>query len=124
MVLPQLLWLSPLQVPLVKTIWAWLLGIGTLVGAFLIWRSKKNDVDTLRAALEVQKLRERVAQDKAVVDELLLEADKHAEAIAVAKADIRKAQERAVWLGSPAGYSELKGMSDAEVARSFTDLGF
>jgi hypothetical protein len=104
--------------------WSWILGLGTLAGAFLIWRSKKNDIDTLKAALEVQKLREHVARDKAIVDELLLEADKHADAIAVARGDIRNAQERAIWLGSPAGYNELKGMSDADVARSFTELGF
>lgn len=104
--------------------WSWILGLGTLVGAFLIWRSKRNDVDTLKAAFEVQKIRERVAKDKAIVDELMLEADQHAEAIEAARVDIRKAQERAVWLGSPAGYAELKAMNDEEVAAAFTQLGF
>jgi len=107
-----------------KLPWGWFLGIGTLIGAFYIWRSKRNEVATLQNAIEVQKLRERIARDGALVAELMQNANAHADVIDLFQKDIRASQERAVELGSRAALDKLRTMTDDEVSAAFTSLGF
>lgn len=105
-----------------KTVLSWALGIATLVGAIAIWWSKKNQISSLRDALEVQRLRQDAARAQAEVDELMQTADVAGAERAVLEAEIRDAQARAVAIAT--GQEGLEKLTSAEIAQAFTEAGF
>lgn len=104
-----------------KTFFGWLIGIGTLVGAVAIWWSRRNQVEGFREALEVQKLKQAIAQDAAKVEELKGQGDAARKEREQLEVDIAESKARATELLTA---TSLEGMSDVEVARALSDAGF
>jgi hypothetical protein len=94
--------------------------IGTFVGAFLMVRSKKNQIGQLSEALEVQRIKAAVARDEAKAEALTERADEHAEEREVLRAQIAASKRRAAEL---AHAKSLEGKSDEEIAKLFSDAG-
>lgn len=94
--------------------------IGALVGAVVMVRSKKNQIATLKDALEVQRIQASVAHDEAKADLLTEQADVHAEEVKVLQSQITASKRRAAEL---AHGTDLQGKSDAEIAKLFSDAG-
>lgn len=105
-----------------KTFLAWLLGLGTLAGAIAIWFSRRNPIDNLKDALEVQKLKEQVAQDTAKVEELKGKGDAAALERRILEGEIAESKRAALLIASESP-TKIYEMSDAEIAKSFTDAG-
>ncbi len=101
-------------------VFGWLLGIGTLFGAFYLWLSKRNDISSLKTALEVQKTREVVARREAELDEQLANAAVSQQQIDNLHADIAALKASAVELATG---KDLGSKSDQEIAQIFTDSG-
>lgn len=95
--------------------------VGAIVGAVLMVRSKKNQVATLKDALEVQRIQATVARDEAQAELLTEQADVHAEEVKALQSQIAASKRRAAEL---AHGTDLRGKSDAEIAKLFTDAGF
>jgi hypothetical protein len=94
--------------------------VGTVVGAVLMVRSKKNQIDRLSDALEVQRIRANVAGNEAKAEALTAQADHSAQEVAAIRTDIAASKRRAAEL---AHATNLEGKTDAEVAKLFSDAG-
>jgi hypothetical protein len=105
-----------------KQFWLWILGLGTLAGAVLIWLSRKNQVDRFSDALEVQKLKQQIASDLAKAEELKGQGDAARLEREKLEIDIDESK-RAVLVIASESPTRAYEMSNAEVARAFTDLG-
>lgn len=95
--------------------------IGALVGAVLMVRSKKNQVATLKDALEVQRIQAAVAHDEAQAELLTEQAGVHAEEVKALQSQIVASKRRAAEL---AHGTDLAGKSDDEIVQLFNDAGF
>lgn len=94
--------------------------VGTLIGAVLMVRSKKNQISTLKDALEVQRIKTTVVRDEAQAELLTEQADVHAEEVKALQAQIGASKRRAAEL---AHATDLQGKTDAEIAKLFSDAG-
>lgn len=94
---------------------------GTLIGAVLMMRSKKNQVATLKDALEVQRIQATVARDEAQAELLTEQAGTHAQEVKALQAKIVASKRRAAEL---AHGTDLAGKSDDEIVQLFNDAGF
>jgi hypothetical protein len=94
--------------------------VGTLVGAVLMVRSKKNQIGRLSDALEVQRIKTQVAHDEAKAEVLTERADEHAEEVAALRVQITDSKRRAAEL---AHAKPLEGKTDDEIAKLFSDAG-
>jgi hypothetical protein len=123
-----MVWLSQLWVA-AKRFGAWLWShpaaltamIGTLVGAVLMVRSKRNQISTLQDALEVQRIKASVARDEAQAELLTEQANVHASEVAVLRQQITQSKRRAVELASARPLDS--GASDEEIAKLFSNAG-
>lgn len=106
-----------------KTAFAWILGLGTIVGAVLIWLSRRNPIDNLKDALEVQKLREQIAQDTAKVEELKGQGDDARVQREMFQAEIEESKRAALLIASETP-SRIYEKTNAEIAEEWTRLGF
>lgn len=103
-----------------KTAFAWILGIGTLAGAVLVWLSRRNAITSFRDAYEVQKLKEAIAKDAALVEELKGQGeDAQAERVLL-QAEIAEGQRAALLIASESP-AKIYEMTDDEVAKLFSD---
>jgi hypothetical protein len=93
---------------------------GTLLGALVVLRSKRNQVENLKDAIEVQRIRTSVARDEAKVEVLTQNADEHAGKVAELQIQIADSKRRAAEL---AHATSLEGRTDDEVAKMFSDAG-
>lgn len=96
--------------------------LGAIVGAVLMVRSKKNQVSTLKDALEVQKIKASVARDEATAELLTEQADVHADEVKALQLQIAQSKRRAVELASAKPLDQ--SATDDEIAKLFTDAGF
>jgi hypothetical protein len=94
--------------------------VGTFVGAVLMVRSKKNQIGTLKDALEVQRIRADVARKEGQADALTARADVNAKEVDALRGEIAASKRRAAEL---AHATDLKGKTDAEIAKLFSDAG-
>lgn len=94
--------------------------VGALAGAVLMVRSKKNQIATLKDALEVQRIQTSVAHDEAQAELLTEQAGVHADEVKAIQAQITASKRRAAEL---AHGTDLQGKSDAEIAKLFSDAG-
>lgn len=114
-------------------VWAWLnraakwlyenpvvLGLVSLVGAVLMVRSKRNEIGQLKDALEVQRIKVDVAKKEAKAEELMKQADDHAEEIVALRVQVNASKRRAAELLKP---SEVEGMTDEQIAKLCSDAG-
>ncbi len=94
--------------------------IGALVGAVLMVRSNKNQIGKLSDALEVQRIKTKVAHDEAKAEALTEQADVYADEVAALRTQITDSKRRAVEL---AHAMPSEGKSDEEIAKLFSDAG-
>lgn len=97
-----------------------LLTLGAIVSAVALWLSRKNEVSNLRDALRVQKLRQDAFTHRMEVERLKGESNVNVAQLAFAKAELAQHERAAVEIVTGKGSEEL---SDAEVARLFSDAG-
>jgi len=95
--------------------------VGAIVGAALMVRSKKNQVATLKDALEVQRIQATVVRDEAQAELLTEQAGVHAQEVKALQAKIVASKRRAAEL---AHGTDLAGKSDDEIVQLFNDAGF
>lgn len=95
--------------------------VGALVGAFLMVRSKQNQIGRLKDAFEVQKIKTQVAKDEAHAELLTEQADVHADEVTALRTQITQSKRRAAEM---AHATDLEGASDEEIAKLFSDAGF
>lgn len=99
----------------------WILGLGTFVGAlYLLW-SKKNAIDNLEDALEVQKLKQQIAKDEATIADMLVKAEIAVHERAPLEAIVTESKTKVA--GILAG-KKLSEMTEAEADKAFRDAGF
>lgn len=104
-----------------KTVFAWLIGLGTLAGAVLIWLSRRNPIDNFGDALEVQKLKQQIAKDTAMVEELKGRGDEARMERAKIEVEIAESKREALAIAKAESNTNIYEMSDAEVAKLFSD---
>jgi cell division protein FtsX len=111
-----------------KAAWKWLLDnpiavaatLGAVLGAYLMWKSRKNKIASLEDAVEVQTTLRKVAKDEARAKLLAEQADAvqpEAEALR-AQIQLRKLKIAEIRTGE-----SMEGKSDEEIARMLTDAG-
>ena len=111
-----------------KAAWRWLLDnpiavaatLGAVIGAYLMWKSKKNQVASLEDAVEVQTTLRRVAKDEARAKLFVEQADAvqpEAEAVQY-RIRVHKRKIAEIRTGET-----MEGKSDEEIARVLTGAG-
>lgn len=103
-----------------KTVFAWIIGLGTLAGAVLIWLSRRNPIDNFGDALEVQKLKQEVAKNESMVEELKGRGDEARMERAKIEVEIAESKRLALVIASESP-TRIYEMTDAEVAKLFSD---
>lgn len=93
---------------------------GTLVGAFFVLYSKRNQVGKLKDAVEVQRIRANVARGEAKAEALTEKADASAQEVEALRSEIVASKRRAAEL---AHATNLEGKTDDEIAKLFSDAG-
>lgn len=94
--------------------------VGTLVGAFVMVRSKENQIGRLKDAFEAQRIKAQVAKDEAKAELLTEQANVHADEVAEIRTQITASKRRAAEL---AHARSLEDASDEEIAKLFRDSG-
>jgi|SRR5690606_1683609 len=118
------------------SIWNWLKGaavwlwerpvalaatIGSILGAFFMWRSKRNQVASLKDALEAKKFEKEIARHEATVELLKKQAGALDPRIEQLKKEINSSKKRVVEIREG---RRLDDATDEEIAKLFSDSGF
>lgn len=107
-------------------VWLWshpaaLVGaIGAFIGAFLMWRSDRNKVATLKDALTVQKAKNDIAKAEAQAELLEGQAGAAEPRVQELKKQIAESQRKVVVIAEG---PHTKDLSDEEVADLFSRTG-
>lgn len=107
-----------------KQLWAWILGLGTLAGAFLIWWSKKNAANTFAQALEAQRMKELAAANYARAEQHMKDADATVQSIQDAQDAVQEAQRAILLVASELPPGKIYEMDNAQIAAALTEIGF
>jgi len=94
--------------------------ISAVVGGLFIYKSSKNKIDNLKDGIEIQKAKNKISKNNAVVKELEKNADKHEKEINDLKKEISQSKKRVVELDKK---ESLEGLNDEEIAKIFSDSG-
>lgn len=94
--------------------------VGAILGAFFVVRSKRNQINSLKDAVEAQRIKSKVAHKEAKADALEAKAGADEQEVRELKQDILRSKQRAAEL---AHARDLEGATDEEIAKLFTDSG-
>lgn len=94
--------------------------VGAVVGGIFVMRSKKNQINNLKDAVEVQKARQQIARAEAKAEVLEASAAETGEEVEVLKREIVASKRRAVEIAEGPG---TEGMNDEEIANLFSASG-
>lgn len=94
--------------------------IGGVIGAWFVWKSKKNQIASLEDAVAVEATRRKIAKSEARAELLEKSAAAREPEVQALKEEIATSKRRVLELRMGSDLSEL---SDAEVARIFTESG-
>lgn len=94
--------------------------VGALIGAFFVVRSKKNQINNLKDAVEAQRIKSSVARKEAQAEALVAKAEASEQELHKLKQDIVRSKQRVAEL---AHGRDLEGVPDDEIARLFSDSG-
>jgi len=111
-----------------KAAWAWILDnpvavaatLGAVLGAYLMWKSKKNQVASLEDAVEVQTTLRKVAKDEARAKLLAEQAEAADPEIKAVEERIQSHKRKIAEIRTG---ESLEGKPDEEVARILSDSG-
>ena len=111
-----------------KAAWGWLLDnpiavaatLGAVLGAYLMWKSKKNQVASLEDAVEVQTTLRKVAKDEARAALLAEQAEATRPEAEVVDERIRMGRRKIAEIRTG---ETMEGKTDEEIARILTDSG-
>lgn len=107
-------------------VWLWenpvaLAGLaGTALGAWLMWKSKKNQIATLEDAATVQALRGKIAKDEARAELLEKQAESKEPEAERLKVEIAESKRRVLEIHQG---EKLETLSDDEIAKKFSESG-
>lgn len=105
-----------------KTFWLWVLGLGTIAGGVLIWLSRKNPINNLGDAIEVQRLKEEIAKNASMIEELKGRGDEARSERAKLEAEISESKRIALVIATESP-TRVYEKTDAEIAAEWTALG-
>lgn len=94
--------------------------VGALFGAFFVVRSKRNQINNLKDAVEAQRIKAGVAKKEARAEALEAKAGASESEVRELKQDIASSKKRVAELAHGA---DLEGKTDEEIAKLFSDSG-
>ncbi len=94
--------------------------LGIVFGAFFMWRSSKNKIKSLKDAVAVEGMMNKVAKDEARAEVLKASADVKDEEVKVLEGSIAASKRRIAEIHED---ESLEDKSDEEIARIFSDSG-
>lgn len=93
---------------------------GAIIGAFFVVRSKRNQINNLKDAVEAQRIKASVAKKEARAEVLEASAEADEQEVRELKQDIVRSKQRVAEL---AHGRKLEGVPDDEIAKLFSDSG-
>ena len=94
--------------------------IGSIVGAYFMWKSRKNKIDSLEDALAVQATKTKIAKAEAKAEQLEASAAAREPEIVALEREIIESKKRVLEIHEK---SSLKDKTDSEIADMFSKSG-
>ena len=94
--------------------------VGSVLGAWFMWKRSSNKIASLEDAVQVQAARVKIAKHTAKAEVLEASAEDTEEEVQVLKAEIAKSKKRVAEIHEG---ESMEGKTDDEIAALFSDAG-